>query len=97
MIIVLDFDVFLELAKKENDVVFVLKQTKKNYETGTIQFEVKFSAIYKNQPLVFSLLSNAYSFEDKDLDKYAKDFEKQVDDLIDKASSVINVREGVIL
>lgn len=97
-LVTLNKEPFVEVCK-EHDVklVFVMKQTRKNLESGTAQHEARFTAAYGNIIVVLVILSEVFDVDNNEkAQKITETFEKEVQETISFfLNNGLNVREGV--
>lgn len=99
-LLVFDKETFNEVVKEHNiKNVFLIKQTKKNYDLLTIQHEAKFTAAFVNTIVMLIINSKVASIDDEESIKQITDeFEQEVNRIIEYfTANNLNIREGVYL
>jgi len=99
-LLVFDKETFNEILKEHNiKSVFLIKQSKKNYELGTIQHEARFTAAFVNTIVMFVISSKVTSMDDEEsIKQISEEFEEEVNRIIEYLTvNNLSVRAGVYL
>lgn len=97
-LITMNKETFVEVCKEHNvKLVFLLKQTRKNYDLLTAQHEAKFTASYINNVVVFTIVSEAFNMENKEkAEKVTEEFERELQEAVSyMLNNGLSIREGV--